>query len=195
MRTLEMRDLISIGIFAAVYIVGIMIFSTLTEFNAVTFFFWPAITALLLAPVYLLFLARTQARFALSILGVINGFVFFMMMPKDLFTITVPLLSVALAELFFQLGKGKRFLFDMFSYVCFSLWPFGIFISFWVHFDKWAKMAEGYGHGNDFIASRTALIRVDVYIAMFGATLVMAIIGSFIAKAMLKKHFKKAGIV
>ncbi len=78
---LKIKDLISIGIFTAVYLVIFIIVIMGTGFAAVVYFFSPAINALLLAPIFMLFIARTPKRYAIVIMGFIVAAVIAVMMP------------------------------------------------------------------------------------------------------------------
>lgn len=191
---LKTKDLISVGIFAAVYIVGYMIFVSALGFVPALYFFSAAINSLVLAPIYFLFVARVPKNYAVLLLGVIISLVFALMMPAYWPIYVFALGSALLAEFFARRAKFKRFSYLMLSYVAFSFWSLGIFTSFWVFTESFIGRTESYGYEAAHIDGMKALIQPGVLVAIYIATIVAAIIGSYFAKKLLNKHFKKAGI-
>lgn len=191
---LKTKDFISVGIFAAVYVVGYMILVTVLGFVPALYFFSAAVGALVLAPIYFLFVARVPKNYAVSLLVAIIGLVFALMMPAYWPIYAFALGSALLAELFARRAKFKKFSYLMLSYVAFCFWSLGIFTSFWVYTDGFIARTESYGYEASYVESMKALIQPGVLVAIYVATIVAAVIGSYFAKKLLNKHFKKAGI-
>ncbi len=192
---LKVKDFISIGIFTAVYLVVFMAVIMGLGFMPLLYFFSPAINALILAPVFMLFIARTPKKFAVVIMGFISSGVIALMMPAFWPIYVFPIVCVILAEILIRKADFKDFKFLTIAYVIFSNWVMGIFSSFWIFKDKFLEHSLSNGYPKEYVDGMEALIRPGILIAMYVAVIVLAIVGSFIAKSMLKKHFKKAGII
>ncbi|MEO0599485.1 MAG: MptD family putative ECF transporter S component, partial [Chloroflexota bacterium] len=71
---LTTKDLITIGIFSAIYLVAYIVLSSVL-FTPSLFILMLPIGALLLGPVYMLYIARTQKLGALTITGILTALV------------------------------------------------------------------------------------------------------------------------
>lgn len=82
---------------------------------------------------------------------------------------------------------------NMLSFVVFSFMPFGVVGSYWIMKDKMLASAELYGEV--YAETINNLVTSNILIAIIVSTIIGAVIGSYIGKALLKKHFERAGIV
>lgn len=189
---LEVKDYISIGLFAAIYIVvffGIVMVSAVTP---VTYLFSGAIAAVVLGTIYMLYLSKVGKRFSVLILGVI--FTTLLGVQIGVWTMFVMGYTMSiLAELFASKGKYKSFSMNMVSFIFFTFMPFGVYGAFWLLRDTMLESAKAYGEAH---AQRLAeLTTTPVLLALIAATIAGAIIGAYIGKKLLKKHFIKSGIM
>ena len=69
-KGLTVKDLVTVGIFSALFLVFALVGGIFFAPNPVLTFYMPVGSALLCGPVYLLMLAKVQKRWAVSILGV-----------------------------------------------------------------------------------------------------------------------------
>ena len=76
-RGLSARDLITTGVFTALFLVFMMIGGALFAPNPVLTFWMPAAAALLTGPIYLLLIARVPRHGPLVILGAVVGAILF----------------------------------------------------------------------------------------------------------------------
>ena len=76
-KGLAAKDLVSVGIFSALFLVFALVGGIFFAPNPVLTFYMPVGSALLCGPVYLLMLAKIQKRFVVSILGVILCIIWF----------------------------------------------------------------------------------------------------------------------
>lgn len=191
---LKTKDFITIGIFSAIYVVGTMVLVTISGITPITYLFASTISSLLLAPIYFLFVARTKKKNAVLIFGVIVGIVFGMMMMSYWLVIPTTIIGVLLAEFFARRAEFKRFGTLVVSYVCFSLWSLGVFSTFFVFKDKFLLDAAQYYDARQVTLMEQVLNQPLVLVAVYVLAIVGAIIGAYISKSLLNKHFKKAGI-
>ena len=76
-KGLTVKDLVTIGIFSALFLVFTLIGGIFFAPNPVLTFYMSVGSALLCGPVYLLLLAKVQKRFAASLLGTVMCLVWF----------------------------------------------------------------------------------------------------------------------
>ena len=76
-KGLTVKDLVTTGIFSAIFLVFTLIGSILFAPNPVLTFYMPMGAALLCGPVYLLMIAKVQKRWSVTILGIVMGIIWF----------------------------------------------------------------------------------------------------------------------
>ena len=76
-KSLTIKDLVTTGIFSAIFLVFTMIGGIFFAPNPVLTFYMPMGAALLCGPVYLLMIAKVQKRWSVTILGIIMGIIWF----------------------------------------------------------------------------------------------------------------------
>ena len=190
---LTTKDLITIGIFSAIYIVVYIILSAVL-FTPLLFMLMIPIGALLMGPIYLLYIARTQKPGAIAIMGFINAFLMGFLFFGNILVALVNFGFALLAELFAYLGKYKSFKWNTLSYCFMSFWVIGQLGSYWVARD-WIReltISSGYpaSHADGILSLATPLNLV----LLITGTIISAVVSAFIANGMLKKHFVRAGI-
>ena len=70
-KGLSVKDLVTVGIFSALFLVFALVGGIFFAPNPVLTFYMPVGSALLCGPIYLLMLAKVKKRWAVSILGAI----------------------------------------------------------------------------------------------------------------------------
>ncbi len=189
---LKIKDLVSIGIFFVIYFV-ISAISGMMGVIPKLIIFVPFLTAVLAGTLIMLFMAKIPKPYALLILGMIQP----MIMWLTGHTFIIPLVSlvfVGLAEFIFRKGKFKSFKNNAIAYALFSCWPTSGLLQIIVVWDKYFEMATKRGMSNDFLMQVQKLVTLPMFLLIILMTFVGGLIGAYIGKIMLKKHFEKAGI-
>lgn len=83
----------------------------------------------------------------------------------------------------------------MLSFVVFNTWICGFLMQVLLAKDKVIKLAETGGMGHDYIMKLIALLNYRSMVLVYIGAVVGGILGAYIGKVFLKKHFEKAGIV
>lgn len=190
---LKTRDLITIGIFTAVYLVVYIILSSVL-FTPTLFIMMMPIGALLMAPVFHLFIARTQKPGAITIMGFICaflvGFVVYGSIPIALGVFACVLLAEGAA----YMGGYKRFFWNMVSYALMSVGWISVQAANWFAKDWIRELTIASGYSAEFADGVLAFATPLNFVLLILATVVCSIISSLVAKRMLEKHFVRAGI-
>lgn len=171
---LEVSDLITIGVFEALYCVMVCIATLVSTLFTGGFgsIFLPAIAALISGCVYMLLAARLGKFGGITVMGVIIGLFLFISGHFVLSFIASIVFPVA-ADLIARAGKYKSKALLLVSYVA-SL--------------------QARGKDAAYIDGVFANINTGTFFISMIAILVCAVLGGWFGQRMMKKHFIKAGI-
>ena len=102
---------------------------------------------------------------------------------------------MVIAEIIRKTGGYKSFKYNMLSFAIFNTWICGFLMQVLLAKDKVIEIAETRGMGYAYIMKLIALLNFSSMILVYIGAIVGGIIGAYIGKAFLKKHFEKAGII
>ena len=193
---LTIPDLISIGVFTALYFVLV----TIATFSSALFFpgfnnvVLPAFCALISGCVYMLLVAKLQKFGGISVMGIVMG-LFFMTSGHFIISFAANIVMGIVADFVAKAGNYKSKKGLLLSYVLFSYGLFGPIIPMWFMKDAYVANLEARGKDATYIAELFANINMGTFILAVVLTLVCALIGGWFGQKMIKKHFVKAGIV
>ncbi len=192
-KNLKIKDLVSIGVFFIIYI---MLFFTVGWIGLVPILFlcWPCILGIVGGTVVMLFMAKVPKPWALFIFGMLSPLLA-MTMGHTWVLLVVALVCVGLAEFIFRKGGFRSFKHNALAYGVFSCWLSGSPMQMLLVHDQYMKMGASTGGSPEYMKAIESLISWPVMGLVILGAFAGGIIGAFIGKAMLKKHFQKAGIV
>lgn len=194
-KTLKGKDLITIGIFSAIYFVINFIFMILSGLHPIVWILLPALISLLSGIPYMLMCTKVQKFGAVLIMGFITGLIYFVTGQFTVIILLSFLISCLLAELVRYLFKYNTFKGNAVSFVLFSLGMVGSPLPVWLIHDSFFNQLKEQGMSADYIATLEGFSSTPMLIVLFVAPIICSIIGLFITKAMFNKHFKKAGML
>lgn len=194
-RKLKGKDLITIGIFSAIYFVINFIFMLLGGLHPLMWILMPGFIALFTGVPYMILASKVQKPGAIFIMGLITGLIYFV---TGMFTVVI-LISFAsacvLAELIRLAAKYKSFTGNAVSFAVFSVGMIGSPLPIWLFKDSFFAQISGQGMSADYLSVLSSLATNGMLVVMILAPVVLGIVGALIAKGLFKKHFVKAGIV
>lgn len=185
------KDLINIGIYTAIYMVIIMVcsFMGLVPILMVCYaFLAPIIGAIPM----MIFYTKINKFGMLSISGMIAGGLtglFGMGIFPFIFTIIFSIL----ADLILKKGKYQSLKAIITSYAVFSLWLFGNYFPIFIN--PTAYFADRQEYGQAYADALTRFLPTWMIPIMIIGIMISSVIGAYIAIAISKKHFEKAGLV
>lgn len=193
---LTVPDLISIGVFTALYFVLVTIatFSSAVIFPGFNNVVLPAFCALISGCVYMLLLAKLQKFGGISVMGIVMG-LFFMTSGHFIISFAANIVMGIVADYVAKMGKYKSKKWILLSYILFSYGLFGPIIPMWFMKDAYVANLEARGKDAAYIAELFANINTGTFALAIVATLICALVGGLFGMKMIKKHFVKAGIV
>lgn len=194
-KKLKGKDLITIGIFSAIYFVINFAFMLLGGIHPVLWMLMPGFIAIFAGIPFMLMAAKVQKPGAVFLMGLITALIYF---ATGQFTLVI-LISMAstciLAEVVRGVTKYSSFKGNSIAYVIFSLGMVGSPLPIWLFQDEFLTQIREQGMPADYVSAVEALSSHTMLIVLFAAPIIGAIIGAFIAKGLFRKHFVKAGIV
>lgn len=194
-KKMQGKDLITIGIFSAIYFVINFIFMVSGGIHPILWILMPGTIALFAGVPYMLMLAKVQKTGAVFLMGLITGLIYFATGQFTVVILVSMVISCILAELARSFTKYNSFWGSCLSYIFFSYGMVGSPLPIWLFKESFLAQISSQGLPADYVAAVEALSANWMLIVLFVAPAVGAIIGAVIAKALFKKHFTKAGIV
>ena len=190
---LRIKDLVTIGVFTVIYFVLFFV-AGMVGMVPILYLAYPALAGIITGIVIMLFMAKVQKPWGLFLLGLICGLIVIAM--GNTYVILVhDVISMAIAELLRKKGEYKSFKYNMLSFAAFNTWICGFLMQILLAKDKVIELAETRGMGHEYIMKLIALLNYRNMILVYIGAIVGGVLGAYIGKAFLKKHFEKAGIV
>lgn len=193
MEKLKIKDLVTIGVFTVIYFV-LMFLSGMIGIVPILYLAYPAVAGIITGIVIMLFMAKVQKLWGLFILGLICSFIV-IAMGNTYIILIHSVISMGIAEFVRKIGGYKSFKYNMLSFTIFNTWICGFLMQILLAKDKVIEVAETRGKGYDYIMKLIALLNFQNMIFVYIGAIVGGIIGAYIGKVFLKKHFEKAGII
>ena len=181
---LEVSDLITIGVFAALYFVMVCIATLVSTLFTGGFgsIFLPAITALISGCVYMLLAARLGKFGGITVMGVIIGLFLFISGHFVLSFIASIVFPVA-ADLIARAGKYKSKALLLVSYVVFSYGLTGPILPLWFMKDAYVASLQARGKDAAYIDGVFVNINTGTFFISMIAILVCAVLGGWFGPA------------
>ena len=176
-KGLTVKDLVTVGIFSALFLVFALVGGIFFAPNPVLTFYMPVGSALLCGPVYLLMMAKVQKRWAATILGAVLCIIWFVTGMHWAMALGYLIMGI-IADLVAGAGQYQSKKINSLSYILLSLGSTGSYLVFFANPDGWAKTTG----------------TVWIMVIMLAGTILAAALSAFIGCKMLKKQFEKAGI-
>ena len=193
---LTVPDLISIGVFTALYFVLVTIatFASVAIFPGFNNVVLPAFCALISGCVYTLLVVKLQKFGGISVMGIVMG-LFFMISGHFIISFAANIVMGIVADCVAKVGKYKSKKWIILSYVLFSYGLFGPVIPMWFMKDAYVANLVARAKEAVYITELFANINMVTFVLAVVATLICALVGGWFGMKMIKKHFVKAGIV
>ena len=172
---LQAKDLINLGLFTVLYFVIGCCVAIPVGFVPIFLPILGALWSLITGIPFMLFLTRVKKFGMVTIMGILSG------------------LLMGLTGMGFW-GVPMGVIFGLIGYAVFSLWMVGTYIPmYFMVEDSWASFAASFGE--EYADRVMAVMPMWSIILVIAGIFIFAILGGLLGKALLKKHFAKAGIV
>lgn len=192
-KGLTMKDLVTIGIFTALFFVFELIGSIPFAPNPALTFYQSYGIALLCGPVFLLMTAKVPKHGTIAILGIINGIIWFVLGMHWGMDLGYIVMGIA-ADFVAGIGGFKNKKLNILAYALFCCGPAGVLLAYAANPAAWASTMLNNGLSQEYVDRMAASIPAAMIPAVFLGTLLIAAVSGLVGLKLLKKQFEKAGI-
>ena len=187
-KGLSGRDLI--GIYSAIYFVIVMALA-MTGLIPIMLMLLSSMIGILGGIPFMLFLTKVRKPGMIFIMSLIMGILMFVT-GMTWMPIPFAILTGIIAEITYRAGKYKSMKAAVLTSGVFPLWACGNYLPLFLQREEY--FADRSNYGQEYIDTVMNLTPDWMFWALIVMTFVCGIVGGFIGKVLLKKHFKKAGI-
>lgn len=191
-QSLKTKDLVTIGVFAVVYFVGMFVVG-LMGMVPILFLVWPFVNAVIMSVPVMLFLAKVPKPWALFIFTVFAPLVMFLM-GHTYVTLVHGIIIAVLAELVRKSLGYKTMRGNMMANAVFSLWACGSLLQMFFVKELYMEITVRM-MGLEYANALEQLITWPNMALVYAGAFIGGLIGAYLGRSMLKKHFEKAGII
>lgn len=191
-QKLQSKDLINVGIFTAIYFV--CFFATgMLGYIPIFMVLLPLFCPLVAGIPFALYLTKVKKFGMVTITGIILGILMFVTGHPWPALLSGAVFGL-LADLIMKSGGYTSWKNMLIGYIIFSEWILGLLIPLFFMRESYFESIRA-GYGDTYTDTLLAITPMWVFYAMAILAVAGALAGAFLGKAVLKKHFKKAGIV
>ena len=194
-KKLKGKDLITIGIFSAIYFVINFIFMLMGGIHPVLWMLMPGFIAVFAGIPFMLMVAKVQKPGAVFLMGLITALIYFATGQFTLVILVAMASTCILSEIVRGITKYNSFKGNSIAYVIYSLGMVCSPLPIWLFKKDFLAQIAEQGMPLDYVSAVEALSSNAMLIVLIVAPIIGGIIGAFIAKGLFQKHFVKAGIV
>ena len=169
-RGLKGRDLITVGIFTALYFVINFLFMLLSGLHPYLWVFMPAIDALFAGIPFMLACAKVPKFGTVLIIGMVPSLIYFITGMFTPLILGLMFASCVVAEIIRAATRYESFAGNAVAYAVFGFGMCGSPLPLWVFHDSFVAQIAGQGMGADYLATLETAANPGMLVAMFAAT-------------------------
>lgn len=188
---LQGKDLMNVGIYSAIYFVIVFAVAML-GYIPILMPMLCVFVPLIAGVPFMLFLTKVQKFGMIWIMSIIMG-ILMLLTGMAQYALIVGAFTGLIAELIYKSGAYKSQSRAILTCGVFSMWVWGNFIP--LFFDRETYWSTRQSFGEEYINTLNSIMPMWLCPVLLIASFVFGIAGGLFGKVLLKKHFKKAGIV
>ena len=193
MEKLGVKDFINVGLFSVIYFVMFTI-SGILGYIPLCVVILPLIAGVLGGIPFVLFTLKEQKFGAVTLMGMITGFLTFLV-GQTWMSILFGLVFGFLGDLIMKSENYKSWKKNVLGYSVFTLWTVGTMLPMWIMRETFFAGYRENGGTDTYIDAVMKLTPNYMILVVIITALVGGFLGASLGKAVLKKHFQRAGTV
>ena len=186
-KRIQPKDLITVGIFSAIMMV-VCFAASMLGFIPIFIPLLSVVVPIVGGIPFMLFLTKAQKFGMVTIMGLIVG-ILTGLLGMGVWVILTMLLFGFIADLVFRSGVKS-----IIGYGVYSLGMIGNYIPIIFARDSYGEMLLGSGFSQEYVDTMMGYMPDWSLLPLFAASFVSGVVGALIGKALMKKHFVRAGI-
>jgi len=189
---IDAKDLINVGIFTVLYFIMFFI-SGMLGYIPIFALLIPLLIGILGGIPFMLFVTKTNKFGCVTLMGTIAGILCFLV-GQSWISIPFGIVFGFLGDIIMKTGDYKSWGKTVIGYAVFTDWVIGSMLPMWIMRDVFFEQSSKQVSGEylDALMGYTQNWMLPVVMVL---GLVGGIIGAYLGRAVLKKHFERAGIV
>ncbi|HEK9710232.1 TPA: MptD family putative ECF transporter S component, partial [Streptococcus equi subsp. equi] len=191
---LKGKDLITIGIYTAIYFVINFAFM-LAGMIPVMWIMMPSLIALFTGVPYMMICNKVQKAGAILIMGTVTVLIYYATGQFTTVILATFAVGCILAEIIRAITRYTSFIGNTLSFALFSIGMIGSPLPIWLFKESFFAHISEVGMSQDYINALEKFTSPAILIGVIILTFICSLVGALIAKRMMNKHFKKAGII
>lgn len=188
---LGVKDLINVGIFTAIYFVVFFVCGMI-GYIPIFMVFLPFLLPVVGGIPFMLYLTKVNKFGMVTITGIIVALLMFATGHGWPVLVTGVLFSL-IADFIFKSGGYKSWKKDVIGYCVFTEWVLGALLPMWIMRDSYFDQLRA-GYGDEYADTLMKLMSGWMLLVVAALAIIGGIVGAYLGRATLKKHFKRAGI-
>lgn len=192
MEKFTVKDLINVGVFGALYFI-VWFLASFLGFVPITIVLIPAICAVIAGIPLMLFFSKCHTFGMVTILSTLLG-LYLVLTGRPWISLIIAIAAGLLTDLIMKSKDYKSTKMAVLGSGTFSLWMMGLCLPMFFGFrdSYFASVAAGYGA--EYADALMALTPDWMFFMLIILSFAGGIIGGLLGLAVLKKHFRKAGM-
>lgn len=187
------RDLINIGMFAALYVVVVFGVNMLGFINPVVMLVALAASMVIGGIPFMLLLSRVQHAGMVTVFAVIvSGLLVLTGHPPISFLVATALALVA--EVIIWAGRYTSGAADVLAHAIYTIWFVGPLLPLFYAREEYFAEAGMQQMGQDYIDQMDQLLSPAVLVGFCASTFVFGLLGGLLGRRLISKHFSRAGL-
>lgn len=191
-RHLTIPDLITIGVFTALYFVLVAVATLFSSVALMGFgmILLPAVAALICGCVYMLLVAKVGKFGAISVMGIVVG-LFLFVSGHFILSLAASIVFPVIADAIARAGDYRSKTGILASYVVFCYGLTGPILPLWFMKDAYVASLQARGKDSSYIDGVFAHVNTGTFFIAMIVVLVCALLGGWFGQRMLKKHLRR----
>ncbi|MBE6049589.1 MAG: Trep_Strep domain-containing protein [Clostridium sp.] len=189
---LQAKDLINVGVFTTIYFI-VFFACCMLGYIPLLLVLDPVICPIVAGIPFMLYLTKIKKFGMITITGIISGVLMFIF-GNGVICVITGLVFGLLADLIVKSGKYSSAKKAVVGYGVFSLWLIGMLIPMFIMRDSYFESLRK-NFGDNYVDTLMNYVPNWSFFLILVLTFIAGLIGAYLGKRVLKKHFERAGIV
>lgn len=190
-KRMQAKDLINVGIFTAIYFV-IFFAGMMLGYIPIFIPLLGLVCPILCGIPFMLYLTKVKKFGMVTLTGIILGLLN-VLIGAGILVLIFGVIFGILGDLVLKAGKYQSWKFILLGNGVFSLWIMGYVSRMFLTRTEFFDFLES-NYGAEYTATLASYTPAWTFPVLFVVTFIGGILGALLGKAVLKKHFEKAGI-
>jgi energy-coupling factor transport system substrate-specific component len=193
-KKIETKDLINLGVFTALYIVMFFAAGMIIGYIPFLYPLNPVFCSLIGGIPVMLFLTKVQKFGMITLMGTLASILMSLVGQPWFIALPSGIIMSFLGDLIMRAGEYRKWKCVCLGYIVFSEWFVGLILPLFVVRGTFIAQIRG-GYGDVYADMVLAITPLWVLPLIVMGTALGALGGAFLGRAILKKHFLRAGIL